>query len=171
MKNKVLTLNTIYQKILEVTVEDVEHLSLFTGADIHTPDSKVWVWSRSTLYRFMRSIGFIYGDRMSHYEHTKEREDIVKMRDDYLDWIEQYCKESYIIYYKEETWIFKNMTCAKVWKDIFGDATTDTYQIPIRKGESSILCHIGCTETGLLDQSLLLFRGSKSKNRRITTRK
>ena len=55
------------------------------------------------------------------------------------------------------------MTCAKVWKDIVGDATANTYKVPAGKGERSILCHIGCAETGLLDQSLLLFRGSKSK--------
>ena len=63
---------------------------------------------------------------MSHYEHTKEREDIVKMGDDYLDWIEQYREEGYTIYYQDEAWIFKNMTWAKVWKDIVGDATADT---------------------------------------------
>ena len=141
----------------------MEHLSLFTGAEIPTPDSKVWVWSRSTLYRFMRSIGFIYGDKLSHYGHTKEREDIAKMRDDYLYWIEQYREEGYTIYYQDETWIFENMTCAKVWKDIVGDATTDMDQLRAGKGERSILCHIGCAENGLLDQSLLLFRGSKSK--------
>ena len=66
----------------------MEHLSLFTGADVPSPDSKVLVLSRSTLYRFMKSIGFIYGDKVSHYEHTKEIEEIVKVRDDYLDRIE-----------------------------------------------------------------------------------
>ena len=66
------------------------------------------------------------------------------MRDDYFDWVEQYRVEGYTIYYKDETWIFKNMTCAKVWKYIVGDATTDTYQFPTGKGEISIISHIGC---------------------------
>ena len=74
----------------------------------------------------MKSIGFIYGDKVSHYERTKEREDIVKMSDDYLDWIEQYREEGYTIYYQDETWVFKNITCAEVLKDIVGDATADT---------------------------------------------
>ena len=94
-KYKIPTLDTMYQKVLEVTVQDVEHLSLFMGPDIPTPDSKVWVWSSSTLYRFMKSIGVIYGVRVPHYEHTKESEDILKIRDDYLYWIEQY-REKFI---------------------------------------------------------------------------
>ena len=77
------------------------------------------------------------------------------MRDDYLDWKEQHREEGYTVYYQDETRIFKNMTYAKVRKDIVGDATADTYQVPSGKGERSILCHIGCPETGLLDQSLL----------------
>ena len=65
-KDKVPTLDTIYQKIVEVIVQDLEHLSFFTGPDIPTPDSKVWVRLHSTLYRFMKSIGFTYGDKVSH---------------------------------------------------------------------------------------------------------
>ena len=32
-KDKVPTLDNVYQKILEVSVQDVEHLSLFAGTD------------------------------------------------------------------------------------------------------------------------------------------
>ena len=62
----------------------------------------------------MKSIGFIYGEKVSHYEHTKQREDIVETRDDYLDWIEQYREAGYTIYYQDETWVFTKMTCVKV---------------------------------------------------------
>ena len=85
------------------------------------------------------------------------------MCDYYLDWIEQYPEEGYTICYQDETWVFKNMTCAKVWKDIVGDETVDTYYVPAGKRERSILFHVVCAEIWLLDQSLLLFRGSKSK--------
>ena len=43
VKVKVPTLDTVYQKILELTIQDIEHLSLFAGPDIPTPDSNVWV--------------------------------------------------------------------------------------------------------------------------------
>ena len=61
----------------------------------------MWVWSRSTLYRFINRIGIVYNDRVTHYEHTKTREDIVKMRDDYLDWITKYREEGRLICYQE----------------------------------------------------------------------
>ena len=51
----------------------------------------------------MKSIGFIYDDRISHYEHTKQRPDIVTMRDNYLEWIQKYRDEGYNIYYQDET--------------------------------------------------------------------
>ena len=34
--------------------------------------------------------------------------------------------------------------------------------VPFRRGDGSILCHIGCPETGLLEECGLLFRGSNS---------
>ena len=54
------------------------------------------------------------------------------------------------------------MSCNKVWKYIVGEATDDCFTNPSGKGERSILYHIGCADTGLLDQCMLLFRGSKS---------
>ena len=110
----------------------------------------------------MKRIGLVYEDRITHYEHTKSREDIIKMRDDYLDWITKYREERRRIYYQDETWVFKNMACAKVWKDIVGESTAGTFTVPSRRDERFIVPHIGCTETGLLDECLLLFRGSKS---------
>ena len=85
------------------------------------------------------------------------------MRDDYLDWITKCREEGRRIYYRDETRVFKNMTCEKVWKDIVGESTAGTFTVPSRRSERSILSHIGCAETGLLDECLLLFKGSKSK--------
>ena len=42
------------------------------------------------------------------------------------------------------------------------DSTNGVYNAPYGDGERSIICHIGCAETRLLDNCLLLFRGSKS---------
>ena len=156
------TLDTIFEGICVLKVDDVLDLNLFNDSDILCATSNVWRWSRTTLYRFMKSIGFVYGDRMSHYEHAKNREDIYCMRDDYLDWISYYRSNDYAIYYQDEISVFKNMTSSKAWKDIVGNSTDNVFNVPSGKGDRSILCHIGCAETGLLEDSMLLFRGSKS---------
>ena len=54
------------------------------------------------------------------------------------------------------------MSCNKVWKDIARKATDCSFPVPSRKGERSILSQTGCSDTGLIDQYMLLFRGSKS---------
>ena len=84
------------------------------------------------------------------------------MRDDYLDWVTKNREEGRRIYYQDETWVFKNMTCAKVWKYIVGESTAATFTVPSERVERSILSQIGCAETGLLNECSLLFRGSKS---------
>ena len=110
----------------------------------------------------MKRIGLVYEDWITHYEHAKNREDIIKMRDNYLDWIAKYRKEGRRIYYRDETWVFKNMTRAKVWKNIVGESTAGTFTVPSGRSERSILSHIGYAETELLDECLLLFKGSRS---------
>ena len=84
------------------------------------------------------------------------------MSDDYLDWIQNYRTEGRRIYYQDETWIFKNMAWRKAWKNKIGNTTDGCFSVPFEKGERSILSYIGSPETGLLEQSMLLFRGSKS---------
>ena len=110
----------------------------------------------------MKSIGFVYAEKLSHYEHTKHRADVVAMRDNYLEWIDRYRADGYRVYYQDESWIFKNMACTKVWKYESGDEIDSVYKVPSGKGERSIISHVGCAETGLLDGCFLLFRGSKS---------
>ena len=84
------------------------------------------------------------------------------MRDDYLEWIEKDQNEDRRIYYQDKTWVFKNMACNKVWKYILRREIDDRFKVLLRKGERSILSHIGCAITGLLDLCMFLFRGSKS---------
>ena len=112
----------------------------------------------------MLSIGFIHGEKPSYYKDTKQREDIKTMRDNYLEWVKQYREEGYKIYYEDETWVFKNMTCSKVWSDTMDKSTTDVFKVPSGKGERSILSHVGSSETGLLDVCMLLFRRSKANS-------
>ena len=58
--------------------------------------------------------------------------------------------------------MFKNTACNKIWRGIVGEATDDCFTVSSEKGGRSVLSHIGCADTGLLDQCMLLFRGSKS---------
>ena len=55
-------------------------------------------------------------DFVIHYERTRNREDIIKMRDDYLNRIQKYREEGLRVYYRDENCIFKNMTCAELWR-------------------------------------------------------
>ena len=161
-KKKVPTIDMIFQRLARTTAADVQDLNIFAGETILPLDSSIWLWSRATLHRFMVSNGFVHGERVSHYEYTKNREDVVRMRSDYLQWVQKYRNEGYRVYYQDETWVFKNMTCTKIWRNTEEEEMEDIFKVPSGRGERSILSHIGCADTGLLSNCLLLFRGQKS---------
>ena len=83
------------------------------------------------------------------------------MRDDHLDWIDIYGKRRRI-YYQDETRVFNNMTCTKMWIDIRENTTEDVLRVLSGRGDRSILSHIDCADTGLVEKCMLLFRGLKS---------
>ena len=163
LAKKLPTVDHIYEKICNLKVEDVFHLNLFEGDELPDSARNIWVLPRSTLCRFMKRIGFVYEDCVTCCEHTRNREGTIKMRDDYLDWIRKYREEERRVYYQDETWVFKNMSCAKVWKNIVGISTDACFMVPSGRGERSTVSHIGFAETGLLNECMLLFRGPKSK--------
>ena len=94
-KIKYPTLDTVLYELKSLRVVYVHHLGLFE--DNHLPDDTeiVWKWGRTTLYRFMYQIGSIYDDRITHFEFTKSRSDVVAMRDNNLEWIAKYRREGY----------------------------------------------------------------------------
>lgn len=106
----------------------------------------------------MKSIGLVYENRVSHYEYTKKRQDVIAMRDNYLEWIEGYRQDGYLILYQDESWVFKNLAPTKVWRNTNIPLEEEVYKVPSGKGERSILSHIASTETELLEGCLLLFR-------------
>ena len=83
-KKQIPTLDLTYERLRQLKKGDVAILNLFEICDKSYDEEFVWTWSRSTLYRFMKSIGFILNEIVSHYEHTKNRQYVVAMRDDYL---------------------------------------------------------------------------------------
>lgn len=62
------TIGTIFQRITNLNVYEVEELKLFERSVLSPVDSPIGSWSRYTLYRFMISVGFIHGERVIHYE-------------------------------------------------------------------------------------------------------
>ena len=84
LKKVAPSVNRMYERISSLKVQHVVDLNLFVGIDIPTDDSKLMVWSRSTLHHFMREQGFVYDDRSRSYEHRKMSQDINEMRDEYL---------------------------------------------------------------------------------------
>ena len=88
----------------------------------------------------MKRIGFFYEDRFTNYEHSKNRDCIIKKYDDYLDCIRKYREEGRHVHYQDGTWVFRNMTCAKVWKYMVGICADDCFMLPSRRGEA-LYCH------------------------------
>lgn len=143
-QKKLPTIDAVFDKMKLIQGRDVEHLNLFDeDENMPLPDSTIFPWSRSTLYRFKKRMGFIYGDRVTHYQYTKTRCDIIATRNDYLEWIHKYRDLGYRIYYQDETWVFKNMTCKKFWQDTKGESTQGLQNVPSGSGERSILSHVG----------------------------
>lgn len=156
------TIREVQRRLCELKVEDVMAVNIFEN-ETPPPDSKVWTWSRATLHRFLQASGFVFDDKITHYEYTKQREDVVSMRDNYLEWISSYREKGYEVYYQDETWVFKNMTSEKVWHDTQGDSTKEMSRTPSGSGERSILTHVISENNGLLDGCMLMYRGSKAK--------
>ena len=55
-----------------------------------------------------------------------------------------------------------DLSNTNAWRDIRENETEDVLHVPSGRGERSILSHIVCPDTGLIDECMPLFRGSKS---------
>ena len=110
----------------------------------------------------MRKTGFTFGKQTTYYEYTKERADVVEMRENYLLWVDKYRKEGREINFQDETWANENMGSNFVCQ--YTEANDTCYKVASRKGSRCIISHLGSREDGLLDGSLLIFRGEKSNS-------
>ena len=75
----------------------------------------LWDYSRASLHRFKRKNDFAFGPLKIHYEYTRERADIIAIREKYLFWIQKYRNEGYHIFYQDETWLNKNVSPNRIW--------------------------------------------------------
>ena len=84
------TLDATLERLKSKKVHHFEHLNLFEGTQSPNSDSDVWVWGRTSLHNFVKTIGFVYGEKITLYEYTRNKIDVISMRDDSLDWKSHY---------------------------------------------------------------------------------
>ena len=109
----------------------------------------------------MQGNGFIFDHRINYYKVSKQCDDMISMWENYFEWIQKYRDNGYSIYYQDETWVFKNMTTKNMDRH-YRRFYKRFYNDPSGSGERSILNHVISEENGLLDNCMLLCRGSKS---------
>jgi hypothetical protein len=90
-----------------------------------------WRWKRSTLHTFLTQHGFTFKLRKNHYDHQREREDIVVLRANYLEWVQMYRERGFCVFYPDEAWVFNNMSHGKVWQEDGGEIV---YKVPSGSG-------------------------------------
>ena len=73
-----------------------------------------------------------------------------------------YHKDNFSIFYQDETWIFKNTTSSKIWREPDNIEAEKVFAVSFGRGKCSILCHVGSKDVDLLDGFMLLLQGSKS---------
>ena len=86
------------------------------------------------------------------------------MHDNYPKWVSYYRENDYRIFYQDEICVFKNMACTKIWKVFAAERMETEYKVLAGKKDRSLVFRLGFAESGLLENCLLLFRGSKSNN-------
>ena len=84
------------------------------------------------------------------------------MRYNYLEWIQKHRDEECNVYYRDETWVFKKHRNIESMEKCHQKTTDDLIKVPSGRGERSMLSHVASAQTGLFDESMLLYRGSKS---------
>lgn len=72
---------------------------------------------------------------------TRERNDIIEMREKILFWVDNYRAEEFQIYYQDETWLNHNIAPNLICN--YAEDGTVQYKAPSVKGERSIICHLG----------------------------
>ena len=152
------------ERMEEPTLNSVRDLlaSEDLNAKSESGEPMPWVMSRSTFHRKMKEAGFEFSERPSPYEKAKESAKIQAMRADYLEWLKGYRAQGKDIFYQDETWIFKNMSTRKTWnhRDIGAQFASQS-----GSGQRSIICHLGGSRTGLLNEALLMFKGPGPKKK------
>jgi len=79
-------------------------------------------------------------------------------RNKFIDTVRKYRESERTIYYKDETWLNKNLTSYRTCND----STSDTsINVPSGKGACIIVVHVGSRKDGLVDGASWVFIGKK----------
>jgi len=92
---------------------------------------------------------------------AREKLSVRKQRNNFIDTVRKYREADRTIYYTDETWLNKNMSTYRSWKDGSTDASL---QVPSGKGAQIIVAHVGSRKDGLVDGTSWVFIGSKKSS-------
>lgn len=112
-----------------------------------------WKWSKTSLKRLLKDMGFVWKKCQSKRLVLIERADIVSWRCKYLTAVTRLRSEGREVFYLDESWVDSNLTFEKCWQkknDVKG----------LVKGNASkrlIIVHIG-SKNGFLEGGLLLYK-------------
>ena len=67
-KNEVSSIDSIFERISSFKIQDVLHLNIFEDENDFDEESSAWTWCIVSLYRFMKSVGFVHEEIFSHYQ-------------------------------------------------------------------------------------------------------
>ncbi|ETN85893.1 hypothetical protein NECAME_16592 [Necator americanus] len=101
----------IHSKLKEE--KDVTRDEVLEEMGVLYPD---FVMSRTTLYNFLRALGFSYKVNQGQ-RYIFEKPDLVRKRQQYLQAIDDARTRGECLVYIDETWIFKGMTKMRGWND------------------------------------------------------
>lgn len=125
-------------------------------------------FSRTSLFRLMKSMDFVYVKR-GRQSALIENMEIIVWRRNYLRQIKQYQGEGRPIYYLDETWVNAGDVNSKVWSDktvlsarmATSEGLSTGAVNPTGKGKRLIVSHIG-SEDGFVPGGLLCFESKKN---------
>ena len=64
----------IFTKLAGLKVRDIVYRNIYEGFELPHEDNTVWVWSKTTLWRYLKEILLVYEDKISRYGHTKQEQ-------------------------------------------------------------------------------------------------
>jgi len=150
---------TVYTQYADKTVPTLDStLALLEEGAGEGDDLSDYQWSRSTLHRAMKDLGFNFTRGPNHYDVAREKRSIVQQRGNFIKKMREDRAGGRTIFYTDETWANKNMTPGRIWTDKSSRARQN---VPSGKGARIIIVHVGSRRTGLVPGASLVFKGKK----------
>ena len=119
-------------------------------------DNEEWNWSRSSVYRALRGIGFRYNSRgPNYYDRLKEDPRNIELRVTYINQYVRFVQENRPMVYMDESWINSNTIPKKQWND---GATDSMPKVPPGKGPRWIIIGAG-TKDGWVHETFTMWKG------------